>query len=66
MRDPELWQIVLIRFPKWEKEKTCRMERTMREAARESMYKRLINERQAAKAVLDELGKTAADSRKEV
>lgn len=45
MRDQELWQRVMERFPKIDKERTCRMEREMRNSARESFYARLINEK---------------------
>ena len=66
MKDTGLWAIVMIRFPKLEKERTCRMERTMRNAARESYYKRLLSEQQAKVTVLANVGEAAADSRKEV
>lgn len=45
MRDQELWAIVMERFPKLEKERSCKMEKTMRDAARESYYKRLVKEK---------------------
>lgn len=60
-RDSTLWQIVLTRFPKWEKERTCKMERTMRDAARESYYNRLVNERKAAQELLVSVGEAKAD-----
>lgn len=43
MRDQELWLQVMQRFPRIDKEKTCRMEREMRNQARESYYKRLYD-----------------------
>ncbi len=53
--------MVLTRFPIWEKEKTCRMERTLRNAARESYYNKLVNERKAEKELLDSMGAAKAD-----
>lgn len=46
MIDQELWLQVMTRFPKIEKEKTCRTEREFRNQARDSYYNRLY----AAKA----------------
>ena len=61
MRDKELWQIVLTRFPIWEKERTCKMERTLREAARESYYNKLVNERKREEEILGSMGAAKAD-----
>lgn len=44
-RDRELWAIVMERFPKLEKERSCRLEREMREYARESFYNRLYEQK---------------------
>lgn len=41
MRDQEIWLQVMQRFPKIEKERTCRYERELRNQARESYYNRL-------------------------
>ena len=60
MKDQVLWDIVMKRFPKWEKERTCKMERTMRDAARQSYYNRLVNEQ---RELLEKLGEAKADSR---
>ncbi len=43
--------LVMKRFPKLEKEKTCRLERELRNQARESYKKRLI-EAERAKDIL--------------
>lgn len=42
--EPELWGKVMDRFPKIEKERTCRLEMEMRQQARMSYYKRLYDE----------------------
>ena len=58
--------MVMERFPKWEKERTCRMERSMRNAARESYYKRLVNERKREADILEGLGASEANSGEKV
>jgi hypothetical protein len=42
--EPELWEKVMDRFPKLEKERTCRLERELRQQARMSFYKRLYEQ----------------------
>ena len=55
-----LWLQVMTRFPKIDKEKTCRMEREMRNQARESYYNRLY----AAKRAQDILERCNEDAAK--
>lgn len=43
--DSEIWDKVMERFPKLEKERTCRLEREMRQQARMSYYKRLYEQK---------------------
>lgn len=43
--DVEIWALVMERFPKLEKERSCRLEREMRNKARESYYKRLYEQK---------------------
>jgi hypothetical protein len=40
--DKDLWAIVMERFPKLPKERECRLEKEMRDAARQSYYERLF------------------------
>ena len=47
--DLEVWAIVMERFPKLEKERTCRLEKELRDAARMSFYKRLYDELRTTK-----------------
>lgn len=42
--DYNIWAKVMERFPKLEKERTCRMEREMRQQARMSYYNRLYEQ----------------------
>ena len=52
-RDAEIWAKVMERFPKIDKERTCRTEREMRQMARESYYQTLLNERKRAAVILE-------------
>lgn len=42
--NPEIWAKVMERFPKLEKERTCRLEKELRDSARMSFYKRLYEQ----------------------
>jgi hypothetical protein len=48
------------RFPKIPMERTCRLEQSMRNDARYSYKKRLEDEREAARRLLDEGGEVAS------
>jgi hypothetical protein len=41
----EIWAMVMTKYPKLEKERTCRMEREFRNAARQEYYQKLLYER---------------------
>jgi hypothetical protein len=56
--DEEIWQMVMERFPKIPTERTCKTEQAMRIAARNSYKRKLTDEREAAKGILVEGGKT--------
>lgn len=43
--DSEIWGKVMERFPKLENERTCRLEREMRQKARMSYYSRLYEQK---------------------
>jgi hypothetical protein len=47
-KKPEIWRIVLQRFPNLPIERTCEIERRTRAAARESFYQRLDQEHSQA------------------
>lgn len=49
----EIWKLVMERFPQIEKERTCRMEREMRDKARKSYYDTLY-ERFTKESILEE------------
>ena len=38
----EIWAMVMTKYPKLEKERTCRMEREFRNAARQDYYQKLL------------------------
>jgi hypothetical protein len=50
----------MTRFPKIPMERTCRLEQSMRNDARYSYKKRLEDEREAARGLLDEGGEVAS------
>lgn len=64
-RKMEIWKIVMERFPKIEKERTCRMEKEMRDKARQSYYDRLY-EQYSKESILEEERSNNAESGKEV
>jgi hypothetical protein len=66
MKEPLIWQSVMERFPKLDKERNCRMEREMRNQARESYYQKLLNEANRAKGILEAGNEDAAKTSKEV
>jgi hypothetical protein len=39
--DPELWRMVMAKYPKIERERTCRMEKDLRDMARMAYLKKL-------------------------
>lgn len=45
-------ELVFARFPKLPKERTCKTEKSFRDAARESYRNRLINDLQSKKIIL--------------
>lgn len=49
----EIWKLVMQRFPKIEKERTCRTEKEMRDKARQSYYNTLY-ERFTKESILAE------------
>jgi len=49
--EQELWQMVMARYPKLENERKCELERRLRNAARQSYFEKLKNER-AGKAII--------------
>lgn len=53
MMNYEIWKLVMQRFPKIEKERTCRMEKEMRDKARQSYYNTLY-ERFTKESILAE------------
>jgi hypothetical protein len=59
MTEQDIWVIVMERFPRLDKEKTCRMEREFRNMARQSYKKKLI-ETYRAKNILEGSNEDAA------
>jgi hypothetical protein len=49
----------MARFPKIPTERTCLTEQRMRNSVRQSYKKRLIDEREAAKRILDQSGEAS-------
>ncbi len=60
IEEQQLWKMVMARYPKLENERTCAIEKRMRDMARQSMFERLKNERAGQDSILDRSGADAA------
>jgi hypothetical protein len=54
----EIWIEVMMIYPKKESERKCKVEKEMMNKLRKSIYQRILNEREAARELLDQSGAT--------
>lgn len=51
--EEQIQELVMLKYPKLEIERTCMMEKTFRDLARKDYYNKLINESQTEESILD-------------